>query len=90
MYQDKTLTCKDCGKEFVFTVGEQEFYAEKGLKNEPSRCRDCRQAKRTTQRAPREMYDATCAECGAVTKVPFQPKEDRPVYCDVCFKSRRA
>ncbi|MBO5779091.1 MAG: zinc-ribbon domain-containing protein, partial [Clostridia bacterium] len=31
MYQDITLKCKDCGKEFVFTAGEQEFYAEKGF-----------------------------------------------------------
>ncbi|MBQ7784571.1 MAG: zinc-ribbon domain-containing protein, partial [Clostridia bacterium] len=31
MYQDKTLTCRDCGQEFVFTAGEQEFYAEKGF-----------------------------------------------------------
>lgn len=42
MYQDKTLVCKDCGNEFVFTVGEQEFYAEKGFTNEPKRCKDCR------------------------------------------------
>ena len=35
MYQDKTLVCKECGKEFVFTAGEQEFYAEKGFQNEP-------------------------------------------------------
>ena len=33
MYQDKTLVCKECGKEFVFTAGEQEFYAEKGFVN---------------------------------------------------------
>ncbi len=35
MYEDKTLVCKDCGKEFIFTAGEQEFYAEKGFQNEP-------------------------------------------------------
>ncbi|MFA5696539.1 MAG: zinc-ribbon domain-containing protein [Bacilli bacterium] len=40
--EDKTLTCKDCGKEFVFTKGEQEFYAEKGFTNEPTRCPECR------------------------------------------------
>ena len=38
MYQDKTLVCKECGAEFVFTAGEQEFYAEKGFENEPQRC----------------------------------------------------
>ncbi len=43
---DKTIVCKDCGKEFVFTVGEQEFYAEKGFQNEPVRCKECRQARK--------------------------------------------
>lgn len=41
-FQDKTLVCKDCGQEFVFTVGEQAFYKEKGLDNEPKRCKECR------------------------------------------------
>ena len=44
MYQDKTLVCRDCGAEFVFTAGEQEFYAEKGFQNEPTRCKECRAA----------------------------------------------
>ena len=44
MYEDKTLVCKECGNEFVFTAGEQEFYAEKGFVNEPQRCKACRQA----------------------------------------------
>lgn len=39
MFEDKTLVCKDCGNEFTFTAGEQEFYAEKGFENEPSRCK---------------------------------------------------
>lgn len=43
---DKTLICKDCGKEFVFTEGEQAFYQEKGFENEPQRCPDCRRAKK--------------------------------------------
>lgn len=43
---DKTIVCKDCGKDFLFTEGEQEFYKEKGLTNEPSRCKDCRQEKK--------------------------------------------
>ena len=41
---DKTLVCKDCGAEFVFTEGEQAFYQEKGFTNEPSRCPACRKA----------------------------------------------
>lgn len=46
MYQDKTLVCKDCGKEFTWTAGEQQFYAEKGFQNEPVRCKECRDAKK--------------------------------------------
>lgn len=44
---DKTIVCKDCGKEFVFTEGEQEFYKEKGFENDPVRCPDCRKARKT-------------------------------------------
>jgi hypothetical protein len=47
---DKNLTCKDCGKEFVFTEGEQAFYQEKGFENEPQRCPDCRRARKQTRR----------------------------------------
>ncbi len=44
--EDKTLTCRDCNQEFVFTAGEQEFYKEKGFENEPVRCPDCRRARK--------------------------------------------
>ena len=83
-YEDKTLVCKECGNEFVFTAGEQEFYAEKGFENEPQRCKACRDARKNGSRA-REYFAATCAACGAEAKVPFKPREDRPVYCSECF-----
>ena len=44
--KDKTIVCKDCKNEFVFTVGEQQFYAEKGFANEPVRCADCRKKRK--------------------------------------------
>ena len=92
MYTDKTLVCKDCGQEFVFSAGEQEFYAEKGFEHEPQRCRDCR-AKFKASRGEgntRQMFDATCANCGNACKVPFEPHNDRPVYCSECFRNRSA
>ena len=64
MYEDKTLVCKECGKEFVFTAGEQEFYAERGFQNEPQRCKSCRDARKNAARGPREFFTATCAACG--------------------------
>jgi CxxC-x17-CxxC domain-containing protein len=45
-YADKTITCRDCGMDFVFTSGEQEFYAQKGFTNEPTRCPSCRQQRK--------------------------------------------
>ena len=91
MFQDKTLICKDCGAEFIFTAGEQEFYAEKGFTNEPQRCKDCRVARKNERNgsAGRQMYDAVCADCGKACKVPFEPRNDRPVYCSECFENNR-
>jgi len=97
--QDKTLTCRDCSSEFVFTVGEQEFFAEKGFTNEPTRCPACRSARKASRgeggggfgaRREREMYPAVCAQCGKPTQVPFQPRDDRPVYCSDCFAAQRS
>lgn len=88
-HQDKTLVCVDCGQEFVFTAAEQDFYEEKGFTNEPKRCKSCRDARKNNGRPQREMYDAVCAECGKNCKVPFQPRDDRPVYCSDCFSKQR-
>ena len=89
MYEDKSLTCKECGEEFVFTAGEQEFYATRGFENEPQRCKTCRDARKAAGRGAREMFDATCAQCGSEAKVPFKPREDRPAYCSECFASMK-
>lgn len=49
-FQDKTLTCRDCGAEFVWTASEQEFYASKGFDNPPVRCPACRAKKKAEMR----------------------------------------
>ena len=64
MYEDKILVCKECGNEFTFTAGEQEFYAERGFQNEPQRCKACRDARKNAARGPREYFTAACAACG--------------------------
>ena len=51
--ESKMLACQDCGVMFEFTVGEQEFYREKGFDNEPKRCKDCRDKKKMARRTPR-------------------------------------
>lgn len=87
--EDKVIVCKDCGNEFVFSVQEQEFYAEKGFQNEPTRCLSCRRArKQQLNRGGRErqLYDAICSNCGKETQVPFKPSGVKPVYCRECFE----
>ena len=116
---DKTLVCRDCGREFTFTEGEQEFFSSRGY-SEPQRCPDCRAAKKAArgggggydsygsssgggggyssggyssgggggygrERAPRQMTQVTCSNCGKETEVPFVPSGDRPVYCSDCY-----
>ncbi|MCL2513844.1 MAG: zinc-ribbon domain containing protein [Oscillospiraceae bacterium] len=89
MYEDKTLICKDCGGEFIFTSGEQEFYAEKGFVNEPQRCKVCRDNRKSSLRGEREMFVTVCSQCGGEAKVPFKPREDREVLCSECFASKK-
>lgn len=88
MYSDKTLVCKECGTDFVFTAGEQEFYAEKGFQNEPSRCKGCRSGRKDNA-GKKELYEAVCAECGQPTRVPFKPHLDKPVFCSKCFAEKK-
>ena len=92
MYQDKTLTCRNCGKEFIFSAGEQEFYAEKGFQNDPARCPECRAARKRQRNGghEREMFTVICAECGCETQVPFRPTEDRPVFCRECYQKKQS
>jgi len=97
-YEDRILTCQECGGSFTFSADDQAYHAEKGYTNEPKRCPSCRQARRDQRpqggfgggydRGPREMHPAVCAECGKDTMVPFQPRGDRPVYCSDCYSRR--
>lgn len=94
-YEDKTLSCQDCGQSFIFSADDQAFHATKGFTNEPKRCPSCRQARRDSRnggysQGPREMYPVVCDECGKDSTVPFRPRGDRPVYCSDCFSSKRA
>jgi CxxC-x17-CxxC domain-containing protein len=76
----------------TFTGEEQEFFATKGFTNDPKRCPACREARKSRQqsdnfgfRPRRQMFPATCAECGKAAEVPFEPRGDRPVYCSDCY-----
>lgn len=94
-YEDIILQCSDCGCDFEFTVSEQEFYASKGLTNQPKRCKPCRSARKNQSRGgggrggyqQKRMYDVVCSQCGNDAQVPFQPSGDRPVLCKSCYSN---
>jgi len=94
-FQDKSIQCSDCGATFTFSVEDQEFFQKKGFTNEPKRCPSCRQARKSKRYehsnygSRRQMFPATCAECGKDTEVPFEPRGDKPVYCSDCYRKVR-
>jgi CxxC-x17-CxxC domain-containing protein len=96
-FHDKVLKCSECGAEFVFTAGEQMFFADKGFKNEPKRCKACK-AKRVSVLGAAPAHGSgfakvetrtVCSQCGKETTVPFKPTQGRPVFCRECFQQRR-
>jgi len=93
-FQDRILRCVDCGTEFIWTAGEQQFFADKNFKNEPKRCKTCK-AKRAARPAgggtgrERVETQTMCSACGKETTVPFRPTQGRPVFCKECFQSRK-
>ena len=94
-FEDKSLQCSDCGANFTFTAEEQEFFQSKGYTNEPKRCPECRQARKSERygnssySSRRQMFTAVCAECGKDCEVPFEPRGDKPVYCSDCYRKVR-
>ena len=91
-FEDKTIVCTECGSEFTHSAEDQARYAERGFTNEPKRCRECRDKRKSQQgrgRGQRESYDVVCAECGANTTVPFKPTSGRPVYCRDCYRAKQ-
>ena len=91
-YRDRVLRCADCNGEFVFTAGEQLFFADKGFRNEPKRCKPCKSKRGQTlngQGGHRIETTTKCSQCGKDTTVPFKPTQGRPVYCRECFQQRR-
>ena len=89
-FEDKSLECFDCGATFTFSAEEQEFFQSKGYQNEPKRCHECREARKAQRfggnNFRRQMFPVVCAECGKETEVPFEPSQDRPVYCSDCYR----
>ena len=97
-YVDRTLTCVDCGAEFVHSAEDQEFYAQKEFVSDPKRCPSCRASRRSMRESgdsarggaangPREFFAVVCSRCGNQAQVPFKPHMDRPVYCSDCFRA---
>ncbi|NYF78438.1 zinc-ribbon domain containing protein [Granulicella arctica] len=99
-FLDRLLTCSDCGGEFIFTAGEQLFFFDKQFKNDPKRCKPCKNKRAGAAARPgsgpsaaglsRTETRTECSACGIETTVPFKPTQGRPVLCRQCFQSKQA
>lgn len=95
--RDQERSCQECGDAFWFSREEQAWYAAKGYVH-PKHCPQCRWARQRSGPVGREAFpealpgtqdqEVTCAACGALTRVPFVPTGNRPIYCDACFRNR--
>jgi CxxC-x17-CxxC domain-containing protein len=83
--EDKILICTDCGNKFMWTVGEQKFFYDKGLQNIPKRCKPCAAIYKAklTEKHPR--FWIKCDHCKKKSEVPFEAKKDSPILCEKCF-----
>lgn len=90
-FLDKWLVCGECGEKFLWDAGEQAWFQDRQLYNQPKHCKRCRD-KRRDQRLhqPRAYSQVTCDSCGTPTYVPFVPQGIKPVYCRGCMTSVRA
>lgn len=98
-FQDRELTCVQCQQPFTFSAGEQQFFEDKGLTNEPKRCKPCKKARqegiaaaeanKASGEKTQVRVQVTCADCGQQAEVPFYPSQGRPVYCRPCHKARQ-
>jgi CxxC-x17-CxxC domain-containing protein len=92
-FQDKVLTCIDCGGDFIFTAGEQLFFYDK-------QCKACKSKRVAVLTAPQALGNAhhfsrvetraTCSQCGKETTVPFRPTQNRPIFCRECFTQKKS
>lgn len=92
---EQEIVCIDCKTHFVWSIGEQIFYRDKGLTNPPKRCKECKQAKNERLASIAAAQAAgvkqkievavNCATCGEFTTVPFYPSQGRPVFCRSCY-----
>jgi len=94
-FDDKTLICQDCNKEFVWSAGEQEFFAQKGFQNVPKRCPDCRKQRRkegpkTVSTDSDKSFEIVCAKCGKKDSINFEPRRPETILCEECFKTSHA
>jgi len=87
-FADRVVLCVDCGRMFVFSAGEQQFFRERGFTNAPKHCKQCK-AKRPggRGRVSGETH-VKCSKCGIQTTVPFKPTQGKPVLCRACFDSQ--
>ena len=90
---DIKLSCVDCGADFVFTAAEQFYFVTKHFANLPKRCKKCKAERNRGLRKPARPFlrvtQATCAQCGLETTIPFAPRQGRPVLCSECFHKRK-
>jgi len=84
-FEDRVISCIDCGNKFMWTAGEQQFFYDKGLQNIPKRCKPCTAAYKAKLTANHPRFWIKCVDCKKKAEVPFEPKDEEHILCEDCF-----
>lgn len=84
-FKDINLICKDCGKPFIFSAGDQQFYVKQSFVNAPTRCKQCRAKYQENKYKGVEIFNISCRSCDKVGKLPVKPTHPKEVLCEDCF-----
>lgn len=89
-FEDKTLTCEECGTDFVWDKSEQAYFAKKGFKKVPKRCRACRAERKNKEEEEKaKEKEITCAKCGKKGVINQEISPDEEILCFDCYKEER-
>uniref|UniRef100_A0A7C4R3V0 Zinc-binding protein n=1 Tax=candidate division CPR3 bacterium TaxID=2268181 RepID=A0A7C4R3V0_UNCC3 len=85
-FEDKKLICEECGTEFVWDASEQSYFAKKGFKKVPKRCRACRAKRQIEQKKEKENEkEITCISCGKKSTITSDISPDEEALCLDCY-----
>jgi len=86
-FSDVELLCKDCGKPFIFTAKEQQFFVKQGFEHVPTRCASCRTVLRQKREEGKQFVSLKCKVTGKIGRLPIEADDPNDAYTAEAFEA---